>query len=182
MDDQETSELPVIIEEVTPEQAISENRGDVSKITNIKYSRNHPLENIIDDVNDRVRTRSHFRNIAEQDHLAFISQLGPKNLEEALSDNSWIEVMHDELHQFERNNAWSLVSKRDNQSTIGTRWIFWNKLSEEGKIIKNKARLVAREYNQEFGLNFEESFAPVARLEAVKILLAFACSYKFKLF
>ena len=88
MDDQETSELLVVTEEATPEHAVSKNRGDMSEIINIKYSRNHPLENIIGDVNDRVRTRSHFRNIAEQDHLVFISQLEPKNLEEALSDNS----------------------------------------------------------------------------------------------
>ena len=93
----------------------------MSEITNIKYSRNHPLENIIGDVNDKVWTRSHFRNITEQDHVAFISKLEPKNLEEVLSDNSWIEAMHDELHQFERNNVWSLVLKPDNQSTIGTR-------------------------------------------------------------
>ena len=60
----------------------------MSANTNIRYSRIHPLENVIGNVNDRVHTRSHFRNIEEQDHLAFISQLEPKNLDKALSDNS----------------------------------------------------------------------------------------------
>ena len=182
MDEQETSEFPVITEESTPEQVVSDNRGDMSVNTNIRYSRIHPLKNIIGKVNDRVHIRSHFKNIAEQDQLGFISQLEPKNLDEALSDNSWIEVMHDELHQFERNNVWSLVPKPDNQSIIRTRWVFQNKLSEEGKIIRNKARLVTKGYNQEFGVNFEESFAPVTRLEAVRILLEFARLNKFKLF
>ena len=121
MDDQETSELPVVTEETTPEQVITEDRGDILEITNIRYLRNYLLENIIGDVNDRVRIRSHFRNITEQDHVAFISKLEPKNLEEALSDNSWIETMHDELHQFERNNVQSLVPKLENHLTIRTR-------------------------------------------------------------
>ena len=96
----------------------------VSIDTNIRYSKIHPLENVIGNVHNKVCTRSHFRNIIDQDHLAFISQLEPKNLDEALSDNAWIEAMHDELHQFERNNVWSLVSKLDKQSTIETRWVF----------------------------------------------------------
>ena len=124
MDDQETLELPVVTEETTPKQVVTEDRGDILEITNVRYSRNHPLENIISDVNNRVQTRSHFRNIIEQDHMAFISKLEPKILEEALNDNSWIETMHDELHQFERNNVWSLVPKPENQSTIRTRWVF----------------------------------------------------------
>ena len=73
MDDQETSELHVVTEETTPEQVVTKDRGDILQITNIRYSRNHPLENIIGDVNDTVQTRLHFKNIAEQDHLAFIS-------------------------------------------------------------------------------------------------------------
>ena len=64
---------------------------------------------------------------------------------------------------------------------IGTKWVYRNKITEEGKIVRNKARLVAKGYNQEFRIDFEESFAPVARLEAIRILLAYASSKGFQL-
>ena len=89
--------------------------------------------------------------------------------------------MHEELHQFERNQVWHLVPRPSNGSVIGTRWVYRNKINEEGKIIRNKARLVAKGYNQEFGIDFEESFAPVARLEAIRILLSYASNKGFKL-
>ena len=90
--------------------------------------------------------------------------------------------MQEELEQFERNEVWVLIHKPKDQSIIGTRWVFRNKLNEDGKIVRNKARLVAKGYCQEFGINFEESFAPVARLKPVRILLAFVSSRKFKLY
>ena len=86
--------------------------------------------------------------------------------------------MHEELHQFERNQVWHLVPRSLNGSVIGTKWIYRNKLNEEGQVVRNKAKLVAKEYNQEFGIDFEESYAPVARLEVIRILLAFACSHR----
>ena len=73
------------------------------------------------------------------------------------------------------------MPRPSNGSVIGTRWVYQNKINEEGKIIRNKARLVAKGYNQEFGIDFEESFAPVARLEAIRILLAYASSKAFQL-
>ena len=66
-------------------------------------------------------------------------------------------------------------------SVIGTKWVYRNKINEEGKIVRNKARLVAKEYNQEFGIDFQESLAPVARLEAIRILLAYSSSKGFQL-
>ena len=89
--------------------------------------------------------------------------------------------MHEELHQFERNNVWHLVPRPLNGSIIGTKWVYRNKINEEDKIVRNKARLVAKGYNQEFRIDFEESFAPVARLEAIRILLAYASNKGFKL-
>ena len=83
--------------------------------------------------------------------------------------------MHEELHQFERNKVWSLVPRPEDQPVIGTKWIFKNKFSDTGVIMRNKARLVAKGYTQEFGVDFEESYAPVARMESIRILLAYAC-------
>ena len=77
---------------------------------------------------------------------------------------------------------WTLIFRPVDQSVVGTRWVFKNKLNTEGKIIRNKAKLVAKSYTQEFGITFEESFALVARLEVVNLLLAYAASQKIKLY
>ena len=90
--------------------------------------------------------------------------------------------MQEELNQFERNNVWTLVSRSKNYPVIGTKWVYRNKLDEHENISRNKARLVAKGYNQEEEIDFDETFAPVARLEAIRLLLAYACFMKFKLF
>ena len=90
--------------------------------------------------------------------------------------------MQEELQQFERNEVWTLVPRPKDKTVIGTKWVFRNKTNEEGIVVRNKARLVAQGYNQEEGIDFEETFAPVARLEAIRMLCAFACFKDFKLF
>jgi hypothetical protein len=89
--------------------------------------------------------------------------------------------MHEELNQFVRNQVWTLVPRPNDYPVVGTKWIFKNKLDEDGNIVRNKARLVAKGYNQIEGIDYDETFAPVARLEAVRILLSFACYRGFKL-
>ena len=89
--------------------------------------------------------------------------------------------MHEELHQFQCNKVWHLVPRPLNSLVIGTKWVYRNKINEEDQIVRNKARLVAKGYNQEFGIDFEESFAPVTRLEVIRILLAYASSKGFQL-
>ena len=94
-------------------------------------------------------------------HIAFVSNIEP-NSKEAATDDYWIIAMQEELNQFERNDVWDLVPRPDNQSVIGTKWVYKNKADEFGNIIRNKARLVAQGYNQEEGIDYDETFAPVA--------------------
>ncbi|KAL6320974.1 hypothetical protein AAG906_010783 [Vitis piasezkii] len=101
---------------------------------------------------------------------------------DSLVDENWMIVMQEELNQFERSEVWELVPRPQNQSVIGTRWVFRNKMDENGIIIRNKARLVAQGFNQEEGIDYEETFAPIARLEAIRMLLAFACFKDFVLY
>jgi hypothetical protein len=90
--------------------------------------------------------------------------------------------MHDELHQFSRNDVWTLVSRPSDQNIIGTKWIFKNKSVEHGTVIRNKARLVAQGYTKIEGIDFDETFAPVAHLESIIILLSISCHLGFKLY
>ena len=90
--------------------------------------------------------------------------------------------MHDELLQFQRNYVWTLVPRPEGEHIIGTEWIFRNKTNEEGNVIRNKARLVAQGYSQMEGVDYDEIFAPIARMESIRILLALACHLQFKLY
>ncbi|WVZ81265.1 LOW QUALITY PROTEIN: hypothetical protein U9M48_028658, partial [Paspalum notatum var. saurae] len=89
--------------------------------------------------------------------------------------------MHEDLENFERNHVWDLVKPPPNYRHIGTKWVFKNKQGENGMVVRNKARLVAQGFYQKEGIDYEETFALVARLEAIRILLAFAASKGFKL-
>ena len=96
---------------------------------------------------------------------------------DALQDDDWVLAMHEELHNFERNKVWSLVERPQDHNVIGTKWVFNNKQDNHGQVIRNKARLVAQGYSQIQGFDYGETFAPVARLESIRILLAFATSH-----
>ncbi|XP_039683064.1 uncharacterized protein [Medicago truncatula] len=126
----------------------------------------HPAEQIIGSTTDGVRTRLSFQD----NNMAMISQLEPKSINEAIIDDSWIEAMKEELSQFERNKVWNLVPNNQSKTIIGTRWVFRNKLDEEGKVVRNKARLVAQGYNQQEGIDYDETFAPVARTKTTSPL------------
>nr|GEU97512.1 retrovirus-related Pol polyprotein from transposon TNT 1-94 [Tanacetum cinerariifolium] len=105
-----------------------------------------------------------------------------KNVNEALMDDSWIVAMQEELNQFIANDVWELVPQPRNMTIIGTKWAFRNKLDENGIVSRNKAMLVAQGYNQQEGIDYDETYAPVARLESIRILLAYDCALDFKLF
>ena len=90
-------------------------------------------------------------------------------------------AMQEDLNNFERNQVWTLV-ERPNSNVIGKKWVFRNKQDEHGVVTRNKARLVAQGFTQVEGLDFEETYAPVARLEAIRMLLAFASHHDFKFY
>eukprot|EP00253_Pinus_taeda_P001740 PITA_01740 len=90
--------------------------------------------------------------------------------------------MNEELEQIEKNNTWEFVSRPHDKNIIGTKWIFKNKLNENGEVIRNKARLLCKGYAQQEGIDFEETFAPVARLEAIRMFLALSSFQKFKVY
>ena len=90
--------------------------------------------------------------------------------------------MNEELDQIEKKQTWELVPRPANKNIVQTKWVFKNKLNENGKVIRNKARLVCKGYAQVEGIDFEETFAPVARLEAIRMFLAFSCYKNFKVY
>ncbi|GKA90485.1 retrovirus-related pol polyprotein from transposon TNT 1-94 [Tanacetum coccineum] len=152
---------------VPPDHQISEH--------NNKWTKDHPLENIIGELARPVSTRLQLHEQALFCYYdAFLTAVEPKTYKDALTQACWIEAMQEELNEFERLEVWELVPRPDKVMVITLKWIYKVKLDELGGILKNKARLVARGYRQEEGIDFEESFAPVARLEAIRIFLAFA--------
>jgi len=106
-----------------------------------KYKSSHPEEQIIGNKDSPRRTRSHFR--PEESALGLLSMIELSKVDEALTDDGWILAMQDELNQFKRNDVWDLVPKPEHNNIIGTKWVFRNKLNEQGEVIRNKARLVS---------------------------------------
>eukprot|EP00253_Pinus_taeda_P020723 PITA_20723 len=124
-----------------------------------------------------VQTR---RTITEaSSYLALLSSIEPQNVNEACKDEFWAKAINEELEQIEDNNTWELVPRPHDKNIIATKWIFKNNLNENGEVIRNKARLVCKGYSQQEGIDFEETFAPIARLEAIGMFLALSSFQKF---
>ncbi|GJU17077.1 putative ribonuclease H-like domain-containing protein [Tanacetum coccineum] len=104
----------------------------------------------------------------------FLSQLKPSSVAQALNDPAWVEAMQEEMQQFINQKVWQLVPLPDGKIAIGTKWILKNKRDARGIVVRNKARLVAQGHRQEEGIDYDEVFAPVARIEAIRLFLAFA--------
>jgi hypothetical protein len=90
--------------------------------------------------------------------------------------------MHEELENLDRNQLWELVEPPPNCKLIGTKWVWKNKDGENGEVVRNKSKLAALGYSQKEGIDYEETFAHVACLEAIRILLAFSVAKGFKLY
>ncbi|GJS49425.1 retrovirus-related pol polyprotein from transposon TNT 1-94 [Tanacetum coccineum] len=141
----------------------------------IPIPEDHPLENIISELDRPVSTRLQLHEQALFCYYdAFLTAVKPKMYKDALTQSCSIKAMQEELNEFKRLEVWELVPQPDKGMVITLKWIYKVKLDKLGGILKNKARLVACGYRQEEGINFEESFAPIARLEAIRIFLAFA--------
>lgn len=168
-------ENPEIIEELSPSSSAVNNEGDFSNLQpdvtvplsvtprTLSY---HSEENIIGDLYPGVQTRSQINNdiiafyVKTTDirdrftHQCYISQIEPKTYKEALTEESWVNAMQEELHQFEKLGVWKLVDLPDNQRCINTKWVFKCKRDDQGVIVRNKARLVVLGYNQREGIDY----------------------------
>ncbi|WJX72495.1 hypothetical protein P8452_56374 [Trifolium repens] len=178
------AQMEVASEEATPIEA-SEEHDDISEDETqgnaetdedpkrkFKYKSSHPEDLILGNKESPRKTRSAYQQ--NDSLLGLISMIEPKNVDEALTDDGWIVAMQDELNQFQRNDVWDLVPRPTHKNIIGTKWVFRNKLNEQGEVVRKKARLVAQGYSQQEGIDFTETFAPVARLEAIRLLLSYA--------
>ncbi|GJU29988.1 retrovirus-related pol polyprotein from transposon TNT 1-94 [Tanacetum coccineum] len=145
-----------------------------------KWTKNHPLHKIIGDPKSSVRTRGQLANSCL--FACLLSSIEPANVAEALKDADWVSAMQDELDQFARLKVWRLVPRPEGKTIIKTKWIFKNKKDESSLVIRNKARLVAVGYCQQEGIDYDETFAPVARIEAIRLFLAYAAHKDFTVF
>ena len=134
----------------SPDSESHEEKGHSSRI-----KKNHHLEDIVGNMNElTLRKRTVDKSVVNfVSYSCYLSQVEPTKVEEALQDESWVEAMHDELLQFQRNDVWTLVPRSEGEHIIGTKWIFSNKIDEEGNVIRNKARLVAQGYSQMEGVD-----------------------------
>jgi hypothetical protein len=140
----------------------------------------HPTSRIIGNMNE-CTTRSSVRNNSHFAHVAFVATFEPKDIGLALSDHNWVNSMHKELENFERNQVCELVDPPPGCKPIWTKWVWKNKEGEKGEVVRNKSRLVAQGFSQNVGIDYDETFAPIAHLEAIRILLAFSMAKGFKL-
>ncbi|GJS59765.1 ribonuclease H-like domain, reverse transcriptase, RNA-dependent DNA polymerase [Tanacetum coccineum] len=138
-----------------------------------------------------INTPSHFdhtpvrgfrtlNDLYENTEELLLAEDEPKNYKEASTDQKWIEAMKVELDSINRNNTWELTNLPKGHKAIGLKWVFKTKRDANGNIVKHKARLVAKGYIQEHGIDFEEVFAPVARMETIRLLLAIAANNKWE--
>ncbi|GJU51689.1 retrovirus-related pol polyprotein from transposon TNT 1-94 [Tanacetum coccineum] len=138
-----------------------------------KWSKDHPLDNVIGNPSRLVSTRKQLATDALWClYNSVLSKVEPKNVKTAMDEACWFEAMQEEIHEFDQLQVWELVPKPDCVMIIALKWIYKVKLDEYGDVLKNKAQLVVKGYRQEKGTNFEKSFAQVARIEAIRIFFA----------
>ncbi|GJS34112.1 putative ribonuclease H-like domain-containing protein [Tanacetum coccineum] len=146
-----------------------DNTIDVSPIPTLRVHKDHPKGQILGDPKSAVQTRGKIQKASSATSFE-----EPKTISQALEDESWVEAMQEELIQFKLQKVWILIDLPFGKKVISTKWVFRIKRDERSIVVKNKARLVAQGFRQEEGIDYDEVFAPVARIEAIRLFLAFA--------
>ncbi|GJV12999.1 retrovirus-related pol polyprotein from transposon TNT 1-94 [Tanacetum coccineum] len=132
-----------------------------------RWTKDHPIANVIGDPSRSVSTKKQLQTVAMWCYFdAFLTSVEPKGFKQVMTEQSWIDAMQEEIHEFKRLQVWELVSCLDRVMLIKLKWIYKVKTNEFRGVLKNKARLVAQGFRQEEGIDFEESFTPVSRIEA----------------
>ncbi|GJT98356.1 putative ribonuclease H-like domain-containing protein [Tanacetum coccineum] len=137
----------------------------VPSTSNIRIHKDHSLDHVIGKTHKDLYTCL---------FACFLSHKEPKKVIQGLKDPSWIKAIQEELLQFKLQQVWTLVDLPHDKRAIGIKWVYKNKKVERGIVFRNKARLVAQGYTQEEGIDYDEVFAPVARIEAIRLFLAYA--------
>ncbi|GJR22553.1 retrovirus-related pol polyprotein from transposon TNT 1-94 [Tanacetum coccineum] len=183
-----TSQTPTQAPTITANKNINQaetnkENAQVEEDKFINIYTDHPLEQVIGNPSQSIRTRRQLEKNGEICMFALtVSRTEPKNIKEAMADSAWIKAMQEELHQFDRLDIWELVDRPLCKNVINMKWLWKNKCDEENTVIRNKVRLIAKGYAQQEGIDFEESFAPVARLEAVRLFVAYAAHKSFPVY
>nr|GEX50723.1 hypothetical protein [Tanacetum cinerariifolium] len=165
---------------------------NILRVTSNSEESNGLEADIISHVDTLIQTRNKSKEVGEQSFIAtihqktdpallqfclfscFLSQVEPKKISDALQDPSWVEAMQEELLQFKIQKVWSLVDCPKGVRPIGIKWLLKNKKDKRGIVIRNKAMLVAQGHTQEEGIDYDEVFAPVTRIKAIRLFLVYA--------
>ncbi|GJW03890.1 integrase, catalytic region, zinc finger, CCHC-type containing protein [Tanacetum coccineum] len=148
-----------------------------------RWTKDHPIANVIRDPSCSVSTRKQLQTDAMWCYFnAFLTSVEPKKFKQAMTEPSWIDAMQEEIHEFERLQVWELVPCPDKVMLIKLKWFYKVKTDEFSGVLKNKERLVAQGFKQEEGIDFEELFAPFARIEAIRIFVANAANKNMTIF
>ncbi|GJT63867.1 retrovirus-related pol polyprotein from transposon TNT 1-94 [Tanacetum coccineum] len=175
------SHVSTSIDQDAPSKKDSTSQGSSSNVRQIhtlfehlgRWTKDHLIENVIGDPSCFVSTRKQLETNAMWCYFDdFLTSVEPKNFKQAMTEPSWIDAMQEDIHEFERLEVWELVPCPDKVFLIKLKWIYKVKTDEFGGVLKNKARLVAQGFRQEEDIDFEESFAPVVRIEAIRIFVA----------
>nr|GFA73803.1 retrovirus-related Pol polyprotein from transposon TNT 1-94 [Tanacetum cinerariifolium] len=174
---------PLVKRSVSPAPAVQVPVNSVAESTLMKDNLiapvdNNPFINVFAPESSSDESSSGDVSLTES---TYVSQtlhhlVEPKNFKSAITKDCWFQAMQDEIYEFHRLKVWELVPQPDCVMIITLKWIYKVKFDEYGDVLKNKARLVAKGYRQEEGNDFEESFAPVARIEAIRIFITNAAS------
>nr|GEW83936.1 hypothetical protein [Tanacetum cinerariifolium] len=169
----------------------------VSPTPTTRIHKDHTLDQVIRDLHSATQTRNMSKNLEEHGFVitiqqrtnhkdlqnclfaCFLSQEEPKKVIHALKDPSWIDATQEELLQFKLQEVWTLVDLPNRKRAIGAKWVFKNKKDERGIVIRNKARLVAQGHTPEEGIDYDEVFSHVVRIEAIRLFIAYASFKEF---